>query len=79
MKDILIFGFGLWVGLQLAKSQPIQTGTPPPPPDVTGGNGQPISYFPSGLLGAKPVQPFQVRWGTGIVRADTTRKAQMVL
>lgn len=79
MKDLLLFGIGFLVGMQLAKSQPIQTGTPPPPPPVPGGNGQPVSYYPSKLLGAQPAQPYQVRWGTGIIQKDTTLKAMMAI
>jgi len=84
MREIMFFGIGLWLGMQLSKQS---AGATPPPPITTKPKlDQPQQelatvggYFPSYLNNARPQHPYQVRWGSGNNYYDTTKKAQLVI
>lgn len=82
MKDLLLFGIGVLVLLEITKNKGSQTPannlpaqTAPEMPTM----GALYNYNPSGLKGALPYQPYGVRWGSGNRYLDTTKKAQLAI
>jgi hypothetical protein len=80
MRDLLLFGIGVLVGMELAKSRKAgQTPGPALTDNQTPTMGALYQYNPSGLKGAIPYQPYGVRWGSGNQYLDTTKKAQLAI
>jgi hypothetical protein len=82
MRDLLLFGIGVVLLIELTKNKSSQT-TADNTPDLTGPEmatmGAMYNYNPSGLKGALPYQPYGVRWGSGNRYWDTTKKAQLAI
>ena len=86
MKDVLLLAIGGLILMQLVKRSPATTTIPP----ITLPSDQEKAllkydtprmggFFGSGIPGARPQQPFQVRWGDGNNFMDTTKKARLVV
>ena len=88
MRNILLIAIGGLILLELSKRSQQQTITPPPitrPPadyeKIIPAYEKPkmAGFYSSGLPGARPQHPFQVRWGDGNNFLDTTKKARLAL
>jgi hypothetical protein len=83
MRNLLLFGIGVLVGMELAKSRKASQTPADNSPALTDNQtptmGGLYQYNPSGLKGAIPYQPYGVRWGSGNQYLDTTKKAQLAI
>lgn len=85
MKDVLLLALGGLILMQLVKRSPATT---IPPVTLPSDQEKALlkydtprmgGFFGSGIPGARPQQPFQVRWGDGNNFMDTTKKARLVV
>lgn len=86
MRNILLIAIGGLILLELSKRSQRQQDITPPPVTIPEEKNIPAheksrvsGFYPSGLTGARPQQPFQVRWGNGNNFLDTTKKARLAL